>query len=293
MTAKCKVFGTGYNLSHLPPRRVMKTERHLWTLGVLLLLAGPLLAMPVVILTPTPVPESGEAIPDPGEATTEVIPKPTAVSDVAPAGAMPDKSTETTASGPIRFVGLGGSLEWLWGGFDGNTLLVTGESVSILAPKLDPGRAVELFGGIKGPALPEPFGDLWGELRLKRSTQRWVFQDGQDTSTLTSLALRGRSSFFRWDPLEAFALVGLRYSLLELKNAAEEPGWIIGDASYSGLGAELGVGGAVGLPFDFKVRLGWTFLLGITSSGSAFNSALDENPWFFGGSLELGVERTF
>jgi hypothetical protein len=259
----------------------MRTERHLWTLGVLLLLVCPLTAQTLPSPTVTPAPGPGEAIPDPGEATTEVTPQPTPV------------PTGTTVPGPVFFVGLGGSLGFLWGGFDGNSLLVTGESVSILAPRLDTGKAIELFGGIKGPALPGPFGDLWGELRLKRSTQRWVFQDGQDTSTLTSLALRGRSSFIRWDPLEAFALVGLRYSLLELKNAAEEPGWIIGDASYSGLGAELGVGSAVGLPFDFKARLGWTFLLGITSSGSAFNSALDENPWFFGGSLELGVERTF
>jgi len=260
----------------------MRTERHLWTFGVLLLLTGSLSAAPAVIPVgmATPVP-SIEEIPDPDGTSADPTPQPTSLPIQAPASPM------------TFFVGLGGSLEWLWGGFDGNSLLVTGESVSILAPRFDPGKAIDLYGGIQGPALPGPFGHLWGELRLKRSTQRWVFQDGQDNSTLTSLALRGRSSFFRLDPLEAFALVGLRYSLLELKNAAEEPGWIIGDASYSGLGAELGVGGAVGLPFDLKARLGWTFLLGITSSGSAFGSSLEENPWFFGGSLELGVERTF
>ena len=110
---------------------------------------------------------------------------------------------------------------------------------------------------------------------------------------LTSLSLRGRAFFFRDYPLETFASIGVRYSLLDLRNAAEKPGYVIGNASYSGLGLEAGAGVLVDLFEGYRCRLDALFLYGATSSGTAFGSSLDQGPRLLGGSLELSIERYF
>ena len=124
----------------------MSPKPALWALPLLLL---PALLQAQEIPTPTPIAEE-DRIPDPPQEGPAPI--------------------QEGAQAPVLFryfVGLGVSMEYLWGGFDGDTLRVTGQSVSILSPRLDPGPAIDLYGGLKGPRLPEPFGELWIELSDK------------------------------------------------------------------------------------------------------------------------------
>lgn len=238
------------------------------------------------VLSPTSIPLATQTVT--ASATAEPSsPEPLVVT--APFTASPS----ATPSPKQFYAGVFFSYEMFGGDFDGTTLYLTGDSVSILAPRLDSELGYGLYGGILGPKLPEPFGRLDGEVWLERSVQRWFFVDGQDSSVYSALGVDARVQFLKDLPVQPFLVLGLHYFLLELKNAAEAPGFVIGNAAFSGLGLDLGLGASYDLPWGFTVCARVLFRPALTTGGSAFDSALDPSPALSGATLRFGSEYYF
>ncbi len=181
--------------------------------------------IPVNIFPETWTPTAGTSLasPTPVEGTPSPTPIPPLVRS---SPAVAEKAV------PKNFyAGVYLSFERLGGGFNGSRLYVTSDSVSLLAPKLDPELGFGLEGGVLGPQLPAPLERLDGEIWVERSVQRWVFQDGQDASVYFALGADARIGFLKDLPVQPFLLLGLQAYWLGLKDAAEAPGFRIAGAS--------------------------------------------------------------
>lgn len=186
------------------------------------------------------------------------------------------------------YIGLNAPYNTIGGDFDGTSILL-GEDDLILVPKINSNFGWGVTLGSRGENAAV-------ELNYVRSKHDATWMGAKVESIFNMVSLDFKGFFLTNKPIQPFLMYGIGYSWLDVKDGSVNKKLVVGDATYSGGGANLGAGLAyyihprVSVHGEIIYRAIWyVYASGVEGSGAV----LDE--YLYGGGLcgNVGLTYTF